>query len=336
MISLPQNVEHVLIAPLNWGLGHATRCIPIIDNLLDQGLRVSIASDGEALELLKEAYPTLNTYSLPSYNIEYRNGMWSNLLTNMPRFIKAVRNERKAIKQIVEKDSPDLIISDCRFGLKHDNVVSYIISHQLTIQSDSLFLKKVLNYFNKKLLNSFDKCIVPDYSDHKLAGSLSQNANIRNKEFIGPLSRMTLSGIKPKYFLAVILSGPEPTRTQFEKKVIQEISSYNKNMILVRGTTRGPQFKNDNSNLTIIKRANTEQVNNILLSSKYVVSRSGYSSIMDYDKLHVKAILVPTPHQPEQEYLANYLNFKFGFRVLMEENLNHLSSLLKEKTTDFL
>jgi len=329
MLSLPPNVEHTIVAPLNWGLGHATRCIPIINYLLDCGIKVTLASDGEALELLEEAFPQLKSYSLPSYNIKYDGkGEWALVFKNSFKFFSTIIKERKAIRKVVEIEKPDLIISDSRFGLTHTQVTSYIITHQLNLQSSSFLLRKIINVINQNLINGFEMCVIPDFEDHRLSGTLSQNDKIIKKVFIGPLSRLRKLKCDQKYFLSIILSGPEPSRSIFEAGILSQIADLDKPIVLIRGTNKQDFIEGKLSNLRIIKRANSKEINEIILSSKYVLSRSGYSSIMDYYALEKKAILVPSPNQTEQEYLSKYLNSKYGFVTLEEDDLSKLSFLL--------
>jgi len=329
MFPLPKNVGHVIVAPLNWGLGHATRCIPIIQELLNKEIQVTLASDGEALKVLEESFPSLNSFTLPSYKVRYDGkGFISMLFQNIPNFISAVRLERKAIKKIVKKTQPDLIISDCRFGLKHPEVTSYIISHQLNIQFDNFVLKAVLNRVNEKLINGFDMCVVPDFEDHRLSGELSINKRIKRKAFIGPLSRLKKSPKTEQIYLSIILSGPEPSRSEFEKEILKRTSFIKKPLVLVRGTTQTTLKKEKIQNVKIIDRAGSDEIAQLLLNSKYIISRAGYSSIMDYYKLKVNAFIVPTPYQTEQQYLAKHLNGKYNFTSLKQENLIDLKAYL--------
>jgi len=294
--------------------------MPIIDILLSEGKVVTIASDGEALTFLQEEYSQLTCVELPSYNIRYNS---QNTLTiirnNCPNIFSAIRSENKAAKQIADSIKPDLIISDSRFGFKHSDIPSYIISHQLSLHFTSPLIRFIANKVNTRLLNSFDKCLVPD-NESNLSGKLSHNSTIRNQIKIGPLSRMKKYEQKIKYDVAVILSGPEPARTKLETSLFHELGSSKLKVIAVRGTStryEGPGYMFD-----IINRAKSTLINDILMSSKLVISRSGYSSIMDYFATDIQAILIPTPGQPEQEYLAHHLSENPNHTMLSEKKLN--------------
>jgi len=317
---ITSDISHVLVAPLNWGLGHATRCMPIIDILLSEGKVVTIASDGEALTFLQEEYPQLTCVELPSYRIRYNSqNTLSIIRSNCLNIFSAIRSEYKAAKQIADSIKPDLIISDSRFGCKHSYIPSYIISHQLSLHFTSSLIRFTANKINTHLLNSFDKCLVPD-NESNLSGKLSHNAAIKNQIKIGPLSRMKKYEQKIKYDIAVILSGPEPARTKLETSLFLQLQSSKLKVIAVRGTStryEGPEYA-----FEIINRANSTLINDILMSSKLVISRSGYSSIMDYAATDSQAILIPTPGQPEQEYLAHHLSEDPKYTMLSEEKLN--------------
>ena len=138
-----------MVAPLNWGLGHAARCIPIIDGLLENEFKVVLASDGDALLLLKKEFPKLDSIELPTYNIRYskkRKGFKWSLVKRLPILIKAISEERKTINQLVSNRKIDGIISDNRFGVHSSKVPSVYITHQLNVLSGmTTFLSLMTN-----------------------------------------------------------------------------------------------------------------------------------------------------------------------------------------------
>ncbi|MEL6867345.1 MAG: glycosyltransferase, partial [Bacteroidota bacterium] len=168
-------ISRVLVAPLNWGLGHATRCIPIIDELLANGFEVSLASDGLALELLKDAYPQLRHYTLPAYAIRYgsANMLW-NMAWQWPKILRAIYREHQYLKHLVQQTPFDLIISDNRYGCYHAEIKSVILTHQLRIQLPYPALEQIIAKINKTLIDRFDECWIPDFEvSPGLAGQLS-------------------------------------------------------------------------------------------------------------------------------------------------------------------
>jgi hypothetical protein len=314
--SLTAAHHRIIVAPLNWGLGHATRCIPIINALLDAGKEVVLASDGEALELLREEFPALVTEPLPGYDVTYKGEhLVSLVLPNMPRVLKAIIQENSSARKLTEKYQPDLIISDSRFGFRSKTIKSVIISHQLQLMSPSPLLGVFLNFVNTQLLNAFDACWIPDDQANALAGALTQNPRIKNQKHLGILSRLSPDiEIDKQYEVAILLSGPEPARTKLEKKLIEKFSTSKESICLVRGTTKQASLSLP-TNWTVIDRANSRRINEILLGSQRIISRSGYTSLMDYRVLGVGAELIPTAGQTEQEYLAKYVDGRYGFSL---------------------
>jgi len=312
---IPSGCKTILVAPLDWGLGHATRCIPIIRELSDKNIEVIIAGDGESLTLLQKEFPMLTTETLPSYGVKY-NGttLLSILVQNGPRVLTAMMREKKKAQALCKKYKPQLIISDSRFGFRCKGVHSIIISHQLNVQCQNKGLKLVLDVLNTRILNAFDSCWVPDDSDRALTGVLTFNPKVKNQQYIGPLSRLKkmMPDDENIYETTLILSGPEPARTRLEKRLLNHFTPTNRKICLIRGTERLPSLDLP-PNWTVFNLASSQEINNILVGSKEIISRSGYTSIMDYAHLGVGAKLVPTPGQTEQMYLAEYLNGKMGF-----------------------
>lgn len=302
--------KRILVAPLNWGLGHATRCIPIIRGLLQQQLTPVIASDGIALDLLKKEFPELETIELPAYNIRYsKKGYWFKLklLKDSPKLMNAVNAEKKLIKSIVETHNIDGIISDNRLGIYNKQVPSVFITHQLQVLSgNTTWLSTKLH---QKVISKFDECWVPDTNgEPNLSGKLGHtNHYFIPTKYIGPLSRFTKSEVDSKYDVMVLLSGPEPQRTMLEEKLLVELKGYNGKVLFVKGVVENEQTVTESDGMTIYNFMTSDLLEKALNESKMVLSRSGYTTIMDLAKLGKKAFFIPTPGQFEQEYLAKRL-----------------------------
>jgi len=306
------NLDVVIVAPLNWGLGHATRCIPIIKYLLSKGIHVIIASDGVSLQLLVKEFPTLTSYELPSYGIRYSGqNMVLNLLLQAPSIIKAYFKERKAAKNIVNETKATAIISDNRFGFRTSETKNYYITHQLNILHSVHLISKVASYIHRYFIKKFDQCWIPDFTgERSLAGRLSSPAHIENALYLGPLTRIEYKKSILKWDVCIMLSGPEPQRTKLENALIETAPSWGEKQILwIRGTEKdNPNFKNITHYSTIINLADTKEIADALQSSGLLIARSGYTTVMDIARLDIKAIFIPTPGQTEQEYLARTLN----------------------------
>ncbi|WP_264560222.1 glycosyltransferase [Flavobacterium sp. N2270] len=300
-------MKKILVAPLNWGLGHATRCIPIINGLIDNGFEPVIASDGVALELLKKEFPKLISFELPSYNIQYaqkgRNFKWK-MIAQIPKIISAIQNEQKTVAKIISAYHFDGIISDNRLGVFSKEVPSVFITHQLNVLTGSTsWLTTILH---KKYIQKFDECWVPDVeTSPNLSGKLGHPTElIKNVKYIGPLSRLCKKPMPTVYDLMVLLSGPEPQRTILEEKIILELEKYPKKVIFIKGVVEKKQIKEVKNNITYYNFMNSRELQTTFNESNHILCRSGYTTVMDLAKLNKKAFFIATPGQYEQEYLA--------------------------------
>ncbi len=300
----------ILIAPLNWGLGHATRCIPIIRALQENNYIPIIASDGIALELLKKEFPYVKTLTLPSYQIEYakdgKKFKWK-LLKRLPKIIRAIWEEKKKIEKWVQKYDIDGIISDNRLGVFSKKVPSVFITHQLNVLTGNTTW--ITSKLHQNSIKRHNECWIPDFEKTpNLTGKMGhiEKANFPLK-YIGPLSRMQKKEVSKQYDLMVILSGPEPQRGLLEEKLKKEILNFGGKTIFIKGLVEKDQKKQQIENVTFYNFMNTRQLEQTFNESEMVLCRSGYTTIMDLSKLEKKAFFIPTPGQYEQEYLAQKL-----------------------------
>ncbi len=300
----------ILVAPLNWGLGHATRCIPIINALLHNGFKVLLASDGRALQLLTKEFPELPSRELPGYNIVYPKNkrlFKLQLLLQSPSIIKAAAAEKKLVQQWVAQGEIDGIISDNRLGVIHPDVHSVFITHQLQVLSGTTTVFS--SRLHKQVINKFNACWIPDWKNNpNLAGKLAHPTK-RNKKFnyLGPLSRLNIQPLEKKYDYLVLLSGPEPQRGILEQKLLAAFKTSDYKVLFVLGKTESQQKTITKDNLTIITYLTSKELEVAINQSEFVISRSGYTTIMDLVKLNKKALFIPTPGQYEQQYLAKRL-----------------------------
>jgi uncharacterized protein (TIGR00661 family) len=299
--------KNILIAPLNWGLGHATRCIPIINALIDNDFNPIIASDGVAFELLKKEFPKLVHISMPSYQIEYaKDGRFFKLklLFNSHKIIKAILSERKKTKKICKEYHIQGIISDNRLGVIYKKVPSVFITHQLKVMTGNTtwITTKMHTYFIKK----FNECWIPDVATiPNLSGDLGHiDDQSINAKYLGPLSRLEKTTLEKKYDLMVILSGPEPQRTMLEEKLFKELEYYRGQILFIRGKIESKPNIMKRNQFTIHNFMTSNQIETAYNESDIILCRSGYTTVMDIAKLDKKAFFIPTPGQYEQEYLA--------------------------------
>ncbi|WP_281846210.1 glycosyltransferase [Olleya namhaensis] len=304
--------KRILVAPLNWGIGHATRCIPIIHALIANGFEPVIASDGQALKLLSKEFEQLTFITLPAYNVKYsKSKQWFkwHMLLQLPKIRKAIRKEHALVDQIILNYDIQGIISDNRMGVNSKRVPSVFITHQLNVMSGST--TALSTFFHDRYLNKFDACWIPDFENTpNLSGKLGHDFKPKGLQlhYIGPLSRLEKEALKPKYDLMVLLSGPEPQRTLLEEQLLSDLINYKGKVVFVRGKIEAEQTVMHETPFTIYNFMQTEELQNAINRSQLIISRSGYTTIMDLAKLGKQAFFIPTPGQFEQEYLANYLD----------------------------
>ncbi len=304
--------KHILVAVLNWGLGHATRSIPIIRDLIDGHNTITIASDGAALALLRRVYPQLPYLALPGYDVRYpTSNMTWNIATQLPKITQTIRAEQLMIQNWLQSHDVDIIISDNRYGCYSTSTENIFISHQLNLQVP---FADIINRLHARMVNRYHQIWIVDDENHKLSGALSNPKWINQKikvKYIGAQSRLSKVRIDKKYDIATILSGPEPQRTLLESELAQKLSETDLNTILIQGSQSVAKL-DSNSALEIIPFANADTLSEIICSSELIICRSGYSTIMDLAKLGGKALFVPTPGQTEQVYLAERFEKKMA------------------------
>jgi UDP:flavonoid glycosyltransferase YjiC (YdhE family) len=311
------NAIKVLVAPLDWGLGHATRCIPIIYRLLNNGVTVFIAADGAIKELLQKELPQVVFLPLPGYKIRYsrtRGGLPFTLLLQLPKLLRTIYKEHQWLKTACKTYGFNAVISDNRPGLYNSKVHSIYITHQLTIKTGNRITQRLVQKMHYWFINKYDQCWVPDNETaNSLAGDLShpkQKPGIP-VVYTGALSRFEKKEIQKKYDLLILLSGPEPQRTIFENMLLQQITALQKKILFIRGLPGNIQpLANTRTCVEMHNHLNAAALNTAIQQSEQVICRSGYTTVMDLMTLQAKAVVVPTPGQTEQEYLGLYLDEK--------------------------
>ena len=324
----------ILIAPLNWGLGHASRCVPLIHSLLDEGHEVVIGGDGMSFTLLRKHFPKLRYVYLAPLDLHYSrsgNQTWA-MLKAIPRLLLWRNKDRLMLKAILQEEHFDQVISDNRPGLYNKQVECIYITHQLRIRLTKTWqwAEATASRIHARMYTRFNKVWIPDYEDinHSLAGELSHPSNLRLSrkmtafQYIGPLSRfhspITHKPSPINYEVVAVLSGLEPQRTLLEQELIERYSGKEERVLIVQGLVNHPNTRIKRGNLTIVPSMADAELVPALLNARHIIARSGYSTIMDLEALGLLSVgnnkplpvhieLIPTPGQPEQEYLAVWL-----------------------------
>lgn len=338
--------KKILIAPLDWGLGHATRCTPIIAALKDE-FDIILAASGRSKQYLHQTFPTIPIVSSPGYGIRYPKGknMTRRMLLQAPKILHRIKQEQQEAEALVKKHQIDLILSDNRFGFYSKNVPSIYLTHQLRIQAKHQWVRDELYRRHRRCIQQFSRCWIPDTAFQHYAGKLSRSNGEKGYQFIGPLSRFQSIQVEKKAFdYCLLLSGPEPSRTQLEQLLIGFFTNTTNNVVLFRGTPGEPTMPPP-KNVTVYPHASTEEMAEIISHSKVVISRPGYSTIMDLATLQIPCLFIPTPGQTEQEYLARYHKQRNGISWIdqnkltlqqIEQVIKKPLPLIKENSFDFV
>ena len=333
--------KRVLVAPLDWGLGHTTRCIPVIQELLHQNFTVLLAAEGNSANLLGKEFPSLTILSLKGYQIFYSKTQVFfkvKLFGQLPKILKAIKQEHIWLNKIIKEYKIDIVISDNRYGLYNINTKSIFITHQLAIETGNAFTNWLVQNLNYRQINKFDQCWIPDEeAPFDLAGKLShpKEMPVNLTKYIGILSRFKKETAEKNIDLLVLISGPEPQRTAFENMMLLQMTKVSFKMVLVRGLPGASnKIINTNKNLQIFDHLSATELNKLIQSSKIIIARSGYSTIMDLIALQQTAVLIPTPGQTEQEYLAIYLSTKKYFVAAQQRGFNLVKELNNFKSVE--
>ena len=323
----------VLVAPLDWGLGHATRCIPVIRSLLAANCLVFIAASGKVKALLEMEFPFLPIQYLPGYNITYASNSWGllfKIVAQIPRIISAIKQEQLWLQKVVQEEQIDVVISDNRYGLYHPAIISVFITHQLRIKAPWPFIEIILQKLNYHFINKYSACWVLDApTSNNLAGDLSHPVKkpVTHLQYIGGISRFQKKEAELGRHLLIILSGPEPQRTLLENIVVSDLKTFTDPVILVRGLPQTKETILVQRNITVYNHLPSAELERNILEATFIISRCGYSTVMDLAVMQKKSILIPTPGQTEQQYLAKHL-MKKNFALCIEQKKFRLKAAL--------
>jgi predicted glycosyltransferase len=325
--------KKILVCPLDWGLGHAARTIPLIHAL--QGYddcEIILGVSGISGELLKSEFPTLQTVPFPSAHIRYSKGKNQVfcLMAQLPRFLGVVWKEHQLLKKLVKRHGLSAVISDNRYGLYHRSIPSVLLIHQvnLILPRGMKLAERMVNFWHHRWFRKFDQVWIPDLPGLKnVAGRLSQIPSKLNHLYpLGILSRFfygqpAAARQEGLWDMVVVLSGPEPQKSMLAEVITRQLKERGSKALLVRGEP-GSRHSYHDGNITVVSHMPGEELHQHMKAAHLVVCRSGYSSVMDLIALGKQAILIPTPGQPEQEYLARHLFEKGWFYYERQQTFN--------------
>lgn len=333
---------HVFVSPLNWGLGHSTRDIPIIEHLLSRGHTVTVGSSGNALALLKRECPECNFVVFKDYPAPYSDSRFflPGFIAGLPSVLSAFAAERKRMEQIQSENDFDLIISDNRMCVYSSRIPSYFISHQLRYSMPGyLYPFELMTMpFNSFFHGKFDGVIVPDISPDVSSSGCNPRPG---KNLSGKLCRSVLKRTKCRTYYAGILtsakklplaedldylaivSGPEPQRSRLEEIVLRQIAALPGEKAVLLGSPQKERHEMIDGNTTVHSYVSSEEKAKLMNRARFIITRSGYTTMMEMAELDKKhGLFIPTPGQTEQEYLSRYYARQGWFLSRSQYSLN--------------
>jgi uncharacterized protein (TIGR00661 family) len=340
------NPKNILITPLGWGLGHAGRMIPLSLRLKEMGHNITIAGNEECLSLFRNETAGMNLVLFSGFTMRYSNNVppYITVLWKLPALIIKSLRDHRILKNLIKRYQADIVISDNRFGCWNRKIKSIYVTHQLRIifPVQFRFLEPLGIAFHRFIINKYDLCLIPDFpGDVNLSGDLSHNLSFPpNSRYIGLLSRFTSGNTSsgshdyPNKYITIILSGPEPQKSILRKKLIDYIQLTDYMTIILEGTPGVEKINEITGRIKSYNHLPSFQMRDIITGSDKVICRAGYTTIMELISLQKTALLIPTPGQTEQEYLAQYLSLKGWFSSASQEEKN-IIGYLSDAHSDF-
>lgn len=331
---------NILICPLDWGIGHATRCVPIINEFLAQGANIIIGADNRPMAFLHNEFPELEIIKFPGYRFKYpkNSHMALSMMKSAPKILQDIETENLALQKLIEEKEIDAVISDNRFGLWSEKVPTVFMTHQINIQTPNYLsvFNRTLLQMNSKYISHFDELWIPDVEDEvNLSGKLSHGHLLPNTHYIGPMTRFSRTDYSkgnPQHDILIMLSGPEPQRGMLEDKILSQLKETNYKAVVLLGLPDAKEEYQLNDNIKVFSHMDTHHFQDLLQDSKLVICRPGYSSIMDLAVMGKKAVLIPTPGQTEQEYLAKFHSLKGHYYTVSQSKFNLETAIEKTAT----
>ena len=305
----------VLFAVAAWGLGHATRDLVLIRALLAAGHEVTILSTERALQLLRSELGDRCSYldlpDIPKPLSRQALMFYVKMSVLMPQVFWIFWREHEYARKINRIHRFDRIISDTRYGVFLRDVPSYYLVHSLRqiVPGRPRQLEKMVELVQRGLLAGARKILIPDQRENGLAGDLCHNLTCFDGsefEYIGILSSVKRQPVEQDIDYFITVSGAEPQRTIFEKIVLQQAYDLKGRVVIALGKPDVPLSVSSDGRVDVYSYMGRRQQEEMMNRARLVVSRSGYTTMMELAELGKRALLVPTVGQSEQEYLGAY------------------------------
>jgi len=334
---------NILICPLEWGLGHAGRMIPLASELLERQNNVFIGTGKEHADFFRNELPGLTYIDFPGFRTGYSRYLpqYIAVLLKTPLLFYHIIAEHIRLKNIIHENNIDIVISDNRMGLWNRKIKSVYITHQpvVPLPKELKFLEWIGILFHRFFIRKYSFCFIPDLpGEINFSGRLTHDVKLPgNTRFIGILSRFTSRSSsspdnKARYLHnTLILSGPEPQRGILREKIVMALGQDELPTVILEGKPGNSREYVRSGNIISYNHLPADEMQDIITGSEHIVTRSGYTTVMELISLNCTALLIPTPGQTEQEYLAEYLSGKGWFTTLQQSCIDAGITLTSQK-----
>jgi len=292
--------------------------IPMVQELRNKGYNILIGSGEEHLAMFREEFADIKFIRFPGFRTGYSRFLpqYLHMLLKTPWLLYHSVKEHYGLKHIIREYNIDIVISDNRFGLWNKDITTVYVTHMPRIPFPVMFrfLEFTGIFLHRLVIKRYTFCLIPDLpGEENLSGRLSHNLKLpANTRYTGILSRFmsdfNTGRIEDSEHNTVILSGPEPQRTILKNKLIPIAGSSKEKYIFLEGKPQSETLiKTETGNIVFYNHLPARLMKQLVKESSHIICRSGYSTLMDLVALNRSALVIPTPGQTEQEYLAHYL-----------------------------
>lgn len=326
------NNSHVLIAVLDWGWGHAHRCLPIVEACLEKGYRLTLASGRDVIQRLHSIFPEIETLELPTYQGQYRwNNMAMNIAMKSPALIQALEAEQDILRKQHQRTPFDAVISDGRYGCFLEDCPSFFLTHQVHLKGRKKLTDTMANKVHRQWMDNFDEVWVPDFAfPPGLGGQLSHEPEQHNCQFIGPLSRFSNALSQEREMTTDWLffaDGPEPACTELKQQLF-ELAEKQPHLQFVFITSEArDEHEEVPDHILNVTQPEDEALERLVSKSKHILCRSDFFHLSNLSVWQRTACLIPTPGYPEQLYLADFYAQKYLWPVCMQSEFKSLKQM---------
>lgn len=332
----------ILVTPLSWGLGHATRDVPIIADLINRGNTVGVAATGVALELLSREFADIEFYDVPDYPSPYTSDGFSvpRVVALLPLMVEHIAHEHRIITRIVKRERYDLVISDNRFGAFSKDIPCLFISHQIRFSTPGNIesVERMMELFNGRYHRHFERVIIPDNppGPRSLSGKLGnahRSITRRRAYWAGIVTDIRKQDVPRDIDYLVSISGPKVTKDALKEVILSQIGGLSGKKVILLGDPGSDFEDRTDGNTTVKSHAQRGEMATLMNRSKFIITRSGYTTVMELAELGKREILlIPTPGQTEQEYLSAYYEEMGWAHSATQHNLDLVADVAHART----